>query len=492
MYENKFHWARKIGLGFRHENIIPDDINQWKNEQLKSNNQDIGLNGIGEWPDDFNFSLEERLNRLHKFITKKEKYESEKISPDEKIKLVRIARDENMVHLHDVYKYWNKSIYGHDTYHQRLVHFWANHFTVGGSNGFRNYVIGDLIFHTIAESLDGSFAELLEKVTLHPGMLDYLDNVFSSGENSEFTQSMKKEGKTAGLNDNLSRELLELHTVSTAKEYTEEDIKNTAKILAGWGMIVSVYVKEFNREKSWKNIKKNVSLEEFTKKPYRKDRAEPGNKKVLGKSFPSGPSAFYKVIKMLAEDDHTAKHLSKKLAIHFIGEKVSKQEIQEIYKVWKASNGNLAAVHKVTLEVAQKTQVKKFLWPTTWMFQCIRLSGAQFIREKNRNNGFGEIQNNGLPKYEPLGILDEIGHNFWSSRQPDGYSEKKQDWVSTEHFDRRIRIASRIYAANPSISGEEIAEIYGFSDRTKMAISSAKTSKDKFIVALCSPELMEV
>ena len=111
----------------------------------------------------------------------------------------------------------------------------------------------------------------------------------------------------------------------------EEDIKNTAKILAGWGMIVSVYVKEFNQEKSWKNIKKNVSLEEFTKKPYRKDRAEPGNKKVLGKSFPSGPSAFYKVIKMLAEDDHTAKHLSKKLAIHFIGEKVSKQEIQEIY-----------------------------------------------------------------------------------------------------------------------------------------------------------------
>ena len=166
--------------------------------------------------------------------------------------------------------------------------------------------------------------------------------------------------------------------------------------------------------------------------------------------------------------------------------------INEIYQTWKASNGDLAEVHRITLEVSQKTNVKKFLWPTTWMFQCVRLSGAKFISDKNRNNGFGEIQNNGLPKYEPLGILDEIGHNFWSSRQPDGYSEKKQDWVSTEHFDRRIRIASRIYGANPSMSGEEIAEIYGFSDRTKMSISTAKTSEDKFIVALCSPELMEV
>jgi len=57
---------------------------------------------------------------------------------------------------------------------------------------------------------------------------------------------------------------------------------------------------------------------------------------VLGKSFSSGPSSLYKLIKMLAEDDFTAKHFSRKLAIHFLGENVSKEEIQEIYKVWKA------------------------------------------------------------------------------------------------------------------------------------------------------------
>jgi uncharacterized protein (DUF1800 family) len=492
MYENKFHWARKIGFGLRPEDTIPDNIDVWNKEQLKISNVDLGLNGQGQWPDNFNFSLEKRFKRLHTYRTKEKKYDNDDISLDEKNRLRFAARDENIVHLYDVYKYCNNSIYGQDTFHQRLVHFWANHFTVGGSNNFRNYIIGDLIFNTIAENLDGSFSDLLQKVTLHPGMLDYLDNVHSAGENSKFTYTMRKEGKTAGLNDNLSRELLELHTVSTAKEYSEKDIKNTAMILAGWGLSVSDYIENFNEEKSYNNISKNITFKKFIYKPYNKNKAEPGSKVVLGKSFSSGPSSLYKLIKMLAEDDFTAKHLSRKLAIHFLGENVSKEEIQEIYKVWKASNGDLAEVHKVTLKVAQKTKIKKFLWPTTWMFQCIRLSGAQFISDKNRNNGFGKIQKNGLPKYEPLGILDEIGHNFWSSRQPDGYSEKKQDWVSTEHFDRRIRIASRIYAANPSISGEEIAEIYGFSDRTKMAISSAKTSKDKFIVALCSPELMEV
>jgi len=492
MYENKNQWARKIGFGFRPEDNIPGDINQWNIEQLKSNNKNVGLNGNGKWPDNFNFSIEERFNRLFTYMTKREKHESDKISPIEKKRLVKIARDENLVHLHDVYKYWNNSIYSQDTFHQRLVHFWANHFTVGGSNNFRNYVIGDLIHQTIGGNLGGSFSDLLQKVILHPGMLDYLDNVQSAGEESQYTKSMRKNGKTAGLNDNLSREILELHTVSTAKEYSEKDIKNIAMILAGWGLSVSYYMQDFNNEKSSNNISKHTSLKKFIEKPYLKYKAEPGNKSVLGKSFASGPSALYILINMLAEDDFTAKHLSRKLAIHFIGENVSEEEIQKIYKVWKSSDGDLSEIHKVTLEVAQKTKIKKFLWPTTWMFQCIRISGAQFISDRNRNNGFGEIQDNGLPKFEPLSILDEIGHNFWASRQPDGYSEKKQDWVSTEHFDRRIRIASRIYRAKSTISGEEIAEIYGFSDRTKMSISSAKTKEDKFIVALCSSELMEI
>ena len=152
----------------------------------------------------------------------------------------------------------------------------------------------------------------------------------------------------------------------------------------------------------------------------------------------------------------------------------------------------MAEVHKATLKVAQATKIKKFLWPSTWMFQSIRVSGARFIKENESGGGFGRIQDNGRLDYEPLGILDEIGHNFWASRQPDGYSEKKLDWVSTEHLDRRIRIASRIFRAGPSRSGEEIADLLGFSDRTKLVISKGRSSEEKFIIALCSSDFMEV
>ena len=323
-------------------------------------------------------------------------------------------------------------------------------------------------------------------------MLDYLDNPSSVGENSKEAKWLRKDGKIAGLNDNLARELLELHTVSPARKYSETDIRNTAKILAGWGFAVPNFVEDYNREKKNGHLSNNITFEKFVLAPYVKIRAEPGKKVVMGKTFPSGPKALRKLTNMLADDDFTAQYLSKKLAIHFIGEKASKEEVKVIYDTWKKSKGDLAEVHKATLKVAQATKIKKFLWPSTWMFQSIRVSGARFIEENESGGGFGRIQDNGRLDYEPLGILDEIGHNFWASRQPDGYSEKKLDWVSTEHLDRRIRIASRIFRAGPSRSGEEIADLLGFSDRTKLVISKGRNSEEKFIIALCSSDLMEV
>jgi len=73
MYENKFQWARKIGFGFRPEDIIPENIGQWNKEQLKTSDVDLGLNGQGQWPENFNFSLEKRFKRLHTYRTKEKK-----------------------------------------------------------------------------------------------------------------------------------------------------------------------------------------------------------------------------------------------------------------------------------------------------------------------------------------------------------------------------------------------------------------------------------
>ena len=495
MSGNKHKWARKIGFGFGPNELPPTDVESWNNSQLTSNFKSVGMakrySDVEIWPQEYNFSFEDRLRRAGEYDEGKKQIEnSKKLTSFEKKKRVRTLRDQTDVALFDVYKFWHSAIYGDDMVKQRLTHFWTNHFTVGGG-GRRNYIIGDLIYRVIYGNLNASFDELLYKVTTHVGMLDYLDNAESVGERSESAKWARRNGKTQGLNDNLARELLELHSVSPNKKYTEDDIRNSAKILAGWGANTDSVVRRFYKERKRDNPTIG-SLKKFILEPYFKDRAEPGRKIVLDKKFHSGKKSLRHLTNMLASDDFTARHLSKKLAIHFIGESVSQSEIDSIYNVWKDSKGNLEEVNKEVLNVTALSKGRKFLWPSTWMFQAIRFSGSSFLPGfRDGNASFTNVVPSKL-NYEPKKILEELGNSFWESRQPDGYSERKDDWVSTEHFDRRIKVASRIYSFQPDRQGEEIANLLDFSSNTKMAIDKASNMRDKFIVALCSPDFMEV
>ena len=501
MSDNKHKWARKVGFGFGPNELLPARVESWNNKQLTSNFKSVGVakrySDVEIWPQEYNFSFEERLRRAGEYNEGKKKIEkSKKLAAHEKKQRVRTLKDQTSVALFDVYKFWNSAIHGDDMVKQRLTHFWTNHFTIGGG-GRRNYVMGDFIYRVIYGNLSSSFEEILYKVTTHIGMLDYLDNADSVGERSESAKWARRNGKMEGLNDNLARELLELHSVSPDRMYTEGDIRNSAKILAGWGANTDSLIRKFYREQKRKNSAVG-SLQRFIQEPYFKDRAEPGRKIVLDQKFHSGKKSLRQLTNMLANDDFTARHLSKKLAIHFIGESVSKSEIDSIYNVWKDSKGNLKEIHKEVLNVTARSKERKFLWPSTWMFQAIRFSGSKLLpgfREswnfREQVSSVGRVDPSKL-YYDPKKILEELGNSFWESRQPDGYSERKDDWISTEHFDRRIKVASRIHDFQPDREGEEIATLLGFSDNTKIAIDKASNMRDKFIVALCSPDFMEV
>ena len=489
MYNNKHIWARKIGFGFGENDNVPNDINAWNNKQIDKSFETIGVLTRSSkpvlWPEEYDFSFEERLRRAYRYDSERKDIERSKdLSGFEKKSQIKALRSETDVSLLDVYRFWNSAIYSEDMIKQRFTHFWTNHFTIGGG-GRRNFVIGDFINRVIYNNLNSSFENMLYEATSHVGMLDYLDNADSVGEKSESALWDKKRGRLSGLNDNLARELLELHSVSPSRNYTEEDIRNSAKILAGWGANIDSLIPKFKREQRRHNSSPG-SLKRFIVEPYFKHRAEPGKKIVLDQKFGAGKKTLRKLINMLSKDDSTARYLSKKLAIHFAGESASEGEIQSIYEVWKESAGDLQEVHKEVIRITKSTSAKKFLWPSTWMFQAIRVSGANIMPGFNEEDWFGQ------PNSEPRNILEEIGNSFWENRQPDGYSDKKEDWISTEHFDRRVRIATRISASNPSKTGEEIAHIHDFSDKTKLAIDKAKTNKTKMIVALCSPDFMEV
>ncbi len=487
---NKHHKIiRKVGFGLRPEESEPSSFDSWLKKQLDNKFKVVGIPSRFEkpvsWPKEYTFSFEDRLRRAYKYDDERKKIEKSKnLNGFEKKSRIKVLRKETEVDLYDIYRFWNSAIHGQDMIKQRLTHFWTNHFTVGGG-GRKNYVIGDLIYRVIYDNLDASFDKILYEVTTHVGMLDYLDNADSVGERSDSALWAKKRGKTVGLNDNLARELLELHTVSSLRGYTETDIRESAKVLAGWGSNTDSLIDKYYRQRK-RNNPTVGSLSKFIFEPYFSHRAEPGSKKVLGKKIRSGKKGLKELTELLAHDDFTARHLSKKLALHFIGEDVDENEILSIYNVWKESSGDLKEVHKKVFQVAAFSTTKKFLWPSTWMFQAIRVSGSKFMP------GFeiasGETQIN----YEPKHLLEEVGNSFWAQRQPDGYSEKREDWISTEHLDRRIRIASRIALSSPVKGGEEIAETYEFSNRTKIAINKAKSDREKFVVAICSPDFMEV
>jgi uncharacterized protein (DUF1800 family) len=113
---------------------------------------------------------------------------------------------------------------------ERLVLFWSNHFAISAAK--REHLLllaGDFERIAIRPYVLGSFYDMLQAVVSHPAMILYLDNQFSAGPNS---RQGKRRG--AGLNENLAREILELHTLGVDAGYTQQDVTNFARILTGW------------------------------------------------------------------------------------------------------------------------------------------------------------------------------------------------------------------------------------------------------------------
>ena len=235
----QFRVAQKLGLMFRPETPLPDDIKSWSITQLKAKSPALGVSTTGakkiqEWPDRLQPDLLTRDNLYseYKYNRKREEmnlagYSSEAAKQDN--------RKKNLLFNTDELKFSHRNIFGEDQVKLRFTSFWANHFTTGNIWDNQNH-IGHLIEEAILANLNGNFSQMLYKVTSHPAMLSYLDNCWSCGENSQNAIASRRDGFQAGLNDNLGRELLELHTVSPSAKYTEADIRGAANVLAGWGI----------------------------------------------------------------------------------------------------------------------------------------------------------------------------------------------------------------------------------------------------------------
>ena len=477
------HFSLRMGFGTGSDHSVLQSHSDARN-QYKKRAPLVGIRSISSmapkvepWPTNMIHTLEERIKTAtYHRKTSEDARENENLTQSEKDAVERELRDLDYENS-DKLQLCHQAIYGADPARQRLVHFWLNHFTIGNIDS-NPFTIGHVIHDTIGKGIQGDFASLTYDITRHPGMLSYLDNVYNVGEKSRMARNSKSD-EQIGLNDNLARELMELHTTSPSIGYTEEDIRQAAKVLAGWGDIFD--------GKDMKRKFGKAGIKDFHL-AYFKDKAEPGKKVVLGKTYPPGIEALEMLVRDLAASDHTARFLTRKLCTHFIADEPGEDDLKTVYEAWKDSGGDLPTVHLALLDQAMKSQRPKFQWPLTWLFTVLRVSRANLVegfddlnKENMGHGGESRIRN----------LMREIGQDFWSKRQPDGFSLQSADWISPEHFERRMRLAAMIHDhGKPTRLADELMDLFEVSSSTRALVGKGKTSRDRFILLTCCREFM--
>lgn len=304
-----------------------------------------------------------------------------------------------------------RNIGAEDALRERLVLFWADHFTVRGKNVAGEHMVSPYVESAIRPRVTGRFSNMLRAVVLNPEMLIYLDQIRSMGPNSEAAARRDR-----GLNENLARELLELHTVGVSGPYGQTDVRELAELLTGL---------------SW-NADRGME--------YRRDQAEPGSETVLGVTYP--PDASLRVIETALQDlaNHpaTAAHLARKLAVHFVSDTPDEALVEALTATFIATEGNLLAVTRTLLEhpASWSPDLAKAKPPFAFLTSALRALGvdADDVAALDQRETRRLIGN-------PLALM---GQPWEDPGGPDGWPEAAEAWITPQGLVARISWAIRL------------------------------------------------
>jgi uncharacterized protein (DUF1800 family) len=334
---------------------------------------------------------------------------------------------------------------------ERLVWFWSNHFCVSA------YTVpnmaGGYEREAIRPHILGRFADMLLAVEGHPAMLVYLDNAMSIGP-----QSVAGINRTRGLNENLAREILELHTLGVRTGYSQDDVIRFANVLTGW-TIVSV---RDNPEHGAEFI--------FNRRLH-----EPGPQQVIGKTYPdTGVEQGRAVLADLARHPATASHVATKLVRYFIADEPPPALVEQVARTFRDTDGDLKEIAKalVTAEEAWAIPRNKLKTPGEWSVAMVRATGLRADPERFER---GQAA---------------LGQPIWLPPAPQGFPDDEATWI--DGMGRRLDIANNF--------AERVAERVdpaGILDtalgplasaETRQAVARAESRQQAVALAFMSPE----
>lgn len=349
-------------------------------------------------------------------------------------------------------------------FHERLTRFWSNHFSVSG----RTRDILTAAAHereAIRPFILGSFKELAKNAILHPSMLIYLDNIKSIGPNSQLGIVGRNRG--IGLNENLAREALELHTVTPNANYTQSDVTEFARALTGWTI---------DRKQDPENV--NSVASEFTGKPYfNLTRHELGKRTVLRKTYlPIGKTQAPAIIRNLCEHPETAKNIAYKLARHFTSDEPPPQLVRKLTKTFNKTDGDLRALYNVLIDT-----------PETWEVPAQKAKNPnEMLLSTARQLGYDKV----FPT-TPRDIFASFGQTPFRAPTPKGWPDTSEDWLGPDAIIKRIEWANKVAQTNFNYDARTfLAEALGprTSAKTGHIVETAESNQQALTLALISPE----
>jgi len=346
-------------------------------------------------------------------------------------------------------------------FRERWTLFWCNHFTVSATKLATATVVGPFEQEAIRPNVFGKFQDLLLASSIHPAMLMYLDQAQSIGPSSLAADRISRNGKKAGLNENLAREIMELHTVGVGAGYTQADVTEFARAMTGYSVGAL-------RE----------GPDEIGRFKFRPAAHEPGARRIMGRTYDQaeGEQAAA-VMRDLAASPHTAHHVAVKLASHFVADDPPPALTARLQRSYLDTHGDLAALARTLIASpeAWDPRARKFKTPYEFMVSSWRAAGTA-----------PEAVAGVAP------VLNGMGQRAFSAPSPKGWSEEAAVWCAPDAIIKRLTwsegfAAGAIGDRDPSLLARDALGAR-LTPLVATAIARAETRQEGLSILLMSPE----
>ncbi|TMJ51799.1 MAG: DUF1800 family protein [Alphaproteobacteria bacterium] len=340
---------------------------------------------------------------------------------------------------------------------ERLVVFWSNHFCISASKGgLARMWAGSFEREAIRPYVLGRFGDMLKAVEQHPAMLFFLDNQQSLGPDSRAGQNRKR-----GLNENLAREIMELHTLGVGGGYTQDDVTSLARIITGWSF-----------------AGRQAQLGPPGSFVFNANAHQPGPQTVMGKVYQdNGVAQGEAVLADIARHPSTAKFIVTKFARHFVADDPPPALVARLQETFSKTDGDLKAlaITLVDSNEAWDAPLTKVRSPYEFLVASGRLL-ARIPEDPTRY----------------LGGLNVLGQPLWSPAGPNGFPDTNAAWAAPEGMKLRLdisaQIASRLAEGIDPRDLLELAAADAASEETRHTVERAESRQQALALLLMSPE----